>query len=291
MDNIGPDFIVTFGKYNGKKASDIVKDEEYCNWLYCQNIIENSEMDKLISSLDIINSSLKKSFIYILKLVEDKYYIGKTTNVRMRYKQHVEGNGSEWTRKYIPIRLIKCFEMKNLFDEDNTTKEYMKNHGIDNVRGGSYCQIILSDEIKNFIQRELWSIDNKCHNCGGDHFVNFCPSKNKISENTNDVESLHLKEEQILKIFKELNLTEFPCKQTARKISEQNKQIFKEFPHENSIILDVKKIILDKIQNGENFCSINLLKYEWSDVLHLKKFILRYGYGVNLSEQQMDIIW
>jgi predicted GIY-YIG superfamily endonuclease len=36
--------------------------------------------------------------IYILKLREGKYYIGKTKNVEKRFNEHIAGNGSGWTK-------------------------------------------------------------------------------------------------------------------------------------------------------------------------------------------------
>jgi predicted GIY-YIG superfamily endonuclease len=114
----------------------------------------------LVSTTDgLINN------IYILELNDGKYYIGKSNNIHYRYKQHLNGEGSEWTKKYHPIRIIHNFISQNEFDEDSTTKFYMKKYGIDNVRGGSYCQIILPEILKEFIQREFYHVDNKCLNC------------------------------------------------------------------------------------------------------------------------------
>lgn len=46
-------------------------------------------------------------YIYILKLKNNKYYIGKTLNVENRFHQHINGTGSSWTKKYKPISIIK----------------------------------------------------------------------------------------------------------------------------------------------------------------------------------------
>ena len=38
-------------------------------------------------------------YIYILKLRNNKYYIGKTQNPTFRLEDHFENNGSSWTKK------------------------------------------------------------------------------------------------------------------------------------------------------------------------------------------------
>jgi len=38
--------------------------------------------------------------IYILKLQDDKYYVGKTNHLNFRLENHFTGTGSIWTTKY-----------------------------------------------------------------------------------------------------------------------------------------------------------------------------------------------
>ena len=45
--------------------------------------------------------------IYILKLNNDNYYVGKTKNVNKRFQEHLSGNGSSWTQMHKPIEIIK----------------------------------------------------------------------------------------------------------------------------------------------------------------------------------------
>ena len=63
--------------------------------------------------------------IYILLLKNNKYYIGKSNNVEKRFSDHLNDNGSTWTKLYKPIKIIKTIHNCNNFDEDKYTKEYM----------------------------------------------------------------------------------------------------------------------------------------------------------------------
>jgi hypothetical protein len=114
--------------------------------------------------------------IYILKLEDGKYYIGKSANVERRFFDHMAGTGSSWTRKHRAIEIEKVIPNTSPFDEDKYTKEYMAAYGIDNVRGGSYVTIDLSDEQKGFLTREIWGAQDLCARCGqSGHFIRQCP--------------------------------------------------------------------------------------------------------------------
>ena len=114
--------------------------------------------------------------IYILKLNDNKYYIGKTNRtVKERYQEHLEGIGSFWTKKYNPLSVLKQIENSSPFDEDRYVKEYMAMYGIDNVRGGSYNQEELNGETIKFLRNELRTSNNECYKCGStSHFVSEC---------------------------------------------------------------------------------------------------------------------
>ena len=86
-------------------------------------------------------------FIYVLKLEQNKYYIGKTDNPNIRLENHFSSNGSEWTKLYKPLNIIDIIPNCDNYDEDKYTKIYMDKFGIDNVRGGIYVQIELSKDM------------------------------------------------------------------------------------------------------------------------------------------------
>jgi hypothetical protein len=127
---------------------------------------------------------MSKLSIYILKLQEGKYYVGKSNNVIKRYQQHVEGTGSSWTRKYKPITLEKTVAQQSPFDEDKFVKEYMSEHGIENVRGGSYVAEELSQSQLDALKAEIWGANDLCNKCGREsHFYKDCYAKSDTEGN------------------------------------------------------------------------------------------------------------
>ena len=49
--------------------------------------------------------------VYVLRLVQDKYYVGMTPRWRLdtREEEHMSGHGSKWTRRFPPLGLIKVW--------------------------------------------------------------------------------------------------------------------------------------------------------------------------------------
>ena len=127
--------------------------------------------------------------IYILELLENKYYVGKTNNLSFRLDQHNLSNGSLWTTKYKPIKVLETYQNCDDYDEDKYTIKYMEKYGIDNVRGGSFCQFQLKKNEILTINKMIKGTSNKCYTCGkAGHFAKDCYSrfhknKKQLSEN------------------------------------------------------------------------------------------------------------
>jgi predicted GIY-YIG superfamily endonuclease len=120
-------------------------------------------------------------YVYVLELEDNKFYVGKTNNPNVRLGEHVMNmKGSSWTSHYKPVRVLEIVKCHNDLDEDFTTIRYMKDKGIDNVRGGSFCELNLPNECIYTLEKIIKSSDDKCYYCNSkEHYIGQCPEKDK----------------------------------------------------------------------------------------------------------------
>jgi hypothetical protein len=176
-------------------------------------------------------------FIYILLLQSHKYYIGKTTNPTFRINDHFNSNGSEWTKIHTPITIEEIIPDCDPYDEDKYTLKYMETKGIDNVRGGSFSQIKLSDEQTTLIEQMIKGATDKCYSCGASgHFVKECMepklheyiklvTNENVEEKTDLVRSIY---DEIIEINKIIQRGEFVSMSDLPEIRKQSKELNEE---------------------------------------------------------------
>ncbi len=152
------------------------------------------ESDLFMKEEDLIGQN-KKVTIYIIKLKHNKYYVGKTelTGIE-RIKQHEVGyKSAAWVIKYEFDSIERIIENCDHLDEDKWTIKYMIDKGIENVRGGIYCEIELSEDTIAFINRSIRGATNKCYRCGGDHFIKNCLKKCTTCGRNHDTKDCYAK--------------------------------------------------------------------------------------------------
>jgi predicted GIY-YIG superfamily endonuclease len=120
-------------------------------------------------------------FLYTLRCRGGNWYVGTTSNPDQRLAQHLGGVGSAWTKAHPPthgafasVKPVAPGTAAGL-QEDMAVKELMRRHGVDKVRGGSYCQLVLPAAQRSTLATELRHADSRCTKCGADdHWASQC---------------------------------------------------------------------------------------------------------------------
>ena len=105
------------------------------DWSFIQTLEENK------TKLQRYKHLHNKSGVYILKLTNNKYYIGSSLNLYRRLIQHWSQCGSKWTHLYQPMELDTWILTKHedlLHIENLMTKAYVAKYGSLRVRGGNF---------------------------------------------------------------------------------------------------------------------------------------------------------
>jgi len=130
-------------------------------------------------------------FIYALKLEKFKWYIGRSSNVNARLKQHFSGNGAEWTKLFKPVSIAQRHVEISPHDEDNLTLEYMCQYGVENVRGASFTKLVFSTDELTSLQQRVRDHLRLCRGCAlPGHFISNCTQSKAVSKSNSPVARL-----------------------------------------------------------------------------------------------------
>lgn len=118
--------------------------------------------------------------MYVLKLEHEKWYVGHSTAPLKRFDAHMGEEGAAWTAVHPPLALVETLP-GGTTEEMITTLRYMELYGIDAVRGGPWCTLVLTDADKSAIIRMLRHNEDACFVCGAtDHWAATCPARNTL---------------------------------------------------------------------------------------------------------------
>jgi predicted GIY-YIG superfamily endonuclease len=160
-------------------------------YIMSENGYKNEYSESQIEIKNNLNEETKPKtaplcYIYVLELEQNKFYVGKSSKPLNRTGEHIASTllndasctGAGWTKMYSPVKILEVSASYDEFDEDVYTLRYMKKNGIDNVRGGSFCELNLSRENVATLEKMIAGADDKCYYCGSSgHYINECPQK------------------------------------------------------------------------------------------------------------------
>ena len=136
--------------YIPKKIKDYVND----NKLKSNNRVLEVEENHAISPSKSLEVSTQ--VIYVLKLENHKWYIGKTDDLKMDLEKHKNHQKSSWTKLY---KMLSVEEVVKMGDLMNITIDYMRKYGWGNVKGYKWSAKEwppkeLNDQFKGYIEAD-----------------------------------------------------------------------------------------------------------------------------------------
>jgi hypothetical protein len=185
-------------------------------------------------------------YIYILKCENDKYFIDETHNINFKLTKDFQKNKYKWTDKYKPLEILQIISNCNENDLDKYVKQYMSIYGIANVRGGSYLDIKLDNNLVKSIQLEITTNINKniCYKCNNEgHLASEC-----IDINTSMIE-LSVKEYSVIHRILEKITT---IKKLDPNLLKSYVDIFKSYIRQHALSIEsVKKKLEELLENSQ----------------------------------------
>ena len=95
-----------------------------------------------------------KLYMYFISLDQDKMFLytnfkdTEESIIRKAQERH------DFMKLYLPSKIVFTMEITDFYDVDKYVKQFMHMFGIDNTRGGSYCDIVLDEDSVKCIERE-----------------------------------------------------------------------------------------------------------------------------------------
>jgi hypothetical protein len=118
----------------------------------------------LYEKMSIMNAHRPKGdyghglMVFVLRCEHNAWFIGQTKQ-RVQSLEEAVKNVSPFGRRWIdlhkPLELKTKYVNCTVFDEIKYVKQYMSYYGIDFVRGGAYCEIVIHTELRKYLEYEI----------------------------------------------------------------------------------------------------------------------------------------
>jgi len=204
--------------------------------------------------------------IYIIRLEQNKYYIGHAINLEQRLNDHAEGKISKFTQKYRPLSIKKIIPDANAIHLDKYIVKYMEKYGMNSVRGGSFDNEILNKEQIKYLKS-----------------VGIKEEKQNLPESKIKIAKFQYEEEPVLSL-QEQQLRE--QQKYKEELMEQPKNIVQRRRPESSLKQDVLKI---PIRNANGTCWICGLDGHYKENCNSNKEIV--GYDDEEEVNELDVFF
>ena len=203
------------------------------------------------------NLDLTKNYIYVLKLVEDRYYVGRTINIFRRIQEHFTGVGSIYTKKYKPLKVVEVEEETTTDDERKMTFKYVEKYGWGSVRGSYWCSLEIKrwpnlqsyEKMKSQRDKkllEMANLEKNIKNMYVDENKNIIEIGESLSLTPGTIASRLVKLKLIEEKEQAIGYSEYKDSELYKQICTQNQTPPKK---ENKLLDEQAKQLKDKIHN------------------------------------------
>jgi putative endonuclease len=69
---------------------------------------------------------MAQAYMYILLCGNGQYYVGSTRNIELRMEQHQMGEGANFTKKHLPVKLVYFEEFDRIDEAFNREKQIQR---------------------------------------------------------------------------------------------------------------------------------------------------------------------
>ncbi len=106
----------------------------------------------------------RKLSVFVLELEHGTFLVGRTSLQTFTFedilKRSITPTARHWLDLHRPFKILIVYQNCSAFDEDKYVKMFMKYHGVENVRGGSYSSVILDPLLKRLILHEIEYVES-----------------------------------------------------------------------------------------------------------------------------------